>query len=130
MSQRHGSIRLTIAALVTIIAAMGYKFIVAGSTERADDGRLAIVLDPAERALMLREMREFVVGLQAIADGLARGDMKTVAHVGEQTIAHRTGTRGRTSDRTHARPLGGAVTSAVCALGFLAASRGGCSSGR
>jgi hypothetical protein len=29
---------------------------------------------------MLREMREFVVGLQAIADGLARGDMKTVAN--------------------------------------------------
>ena len=43
----------TIAALVIIIAAMGYKFIVAGSTERADDGRLAIILEPAERALML-----------------------------------------------------------------------------
>ena len=39
-------------------------------------------------------------------------------HVGEQTNAHRTGTCGRTSDRTHARPLGGTVTSAVCGWAF------------
>lgn len=68
-----------IAMLVAIIVAMGYKFIVAGSAEEADDGRLAVTLEPAERALMLREMREFVIGLQAVADGLAREDMKAVA---------------------------------------------------
>ena len=68
-----------IAGLVVIIAAMGYKFIVAGSVEKADDGRLAVTLEPTERALMLREMREFVVGLQAVTDGLARDDMKAVA---------------------------------------------------
>jgi hypothetical protein len=59
--------------------AMGYKFMVAGSASKADDGRLAVTLEPAERALLLREMREFVVGLQAITDGLARDDMKAVA---------------------------------------------------
>jgi hypothetical protein len=68
-----------IAVLVVIIAAMGYKFIVAGSVERADDGRLAVTLEPNERAFMLREMREFVVGLQAVTDGLARDDMMAVA---------------------------------------------------
>jgi hypothetical protein len=69
----------TIVVLAAIIAAMGYKFIVAGATEKADDGRLAVVLEPAERALVLREMREFVVMLQAITAGLAHDDMKAVA---------------------------------------------------
>jgi cytochrome c556 len=69
----------TIAVLVAIIVAMAYKFIVAGSVERAEDGRLSVALDPAERALMLREMRGFVAGLQGIVDGLARDDMQAVA---------------------------------------------------
>ena len=71
--------RAIIAALVVVIVAMGYKFIVTGSVEKADDGRLAVTLEPAEQALMLREMREFVVALQAVAGGLARDDMKAVA---------------------------------------------------
>lgn len=68
-----------ITVLLLVIAAMTYKFIVAGSTEKADDGRLAIVLAPAERALMLREMRAFVAGLQLMSDALSRDDMKGVA---------------------------------------------------
>ena len=79
MPRRLASTWQSLPALVVIIAAMGYKFIVAGSVEKADDGRLAVTLEPAERALMLREMREFVVALQAVADGLARDDMKAVA---------------------------------------------------
>lgn len=71
----------TIAVLLLVIAAMGYKFIVAGSTEKAEDGRLAIILEPGERALMLREMREFVSGIQLVADALARDDMQAVAKV-------------------------------------------------
>ena len=69
----------TIAVLLLVIAAMAYKFIVAGSTQKGEDGRLAIILEPGERALMLREMREFVVGLQLAADALARDDMPGVA---------------------------------------------------
>ena len=84
-----------IAALAAIIAAMGYKFIVVGSVERADDGRLSVALDPSERALMLREMRGFVAGLQAIADGLARDDMKAVA----------TASRGMGMARAHDAPV-------------------------
>lgn len=68
-----------IAVLVAVVVAMAYKFIVAGSAERAEDGRLSVALDPAERDLMLREMRGFVAGLQGIVDGLARDDMKAVA---------------------------------------------------
>jgi hypothetical protein len=68
-----------IAVLVAVVVAMAYKFIVAGSAERAEDGRLSVALDAAERDLMLREMRGFVAGLQGIVDGLARGDMKAVA---------------------------------------------------
>lgn len=68
-----------IAVLLAVAIAMAYKFIVAGSVEKAEDGRLSVALDPAERALMLREMRGFVVGLQGIVDGLARDDMKAVA---------------------------------------------------
>lgn len=67
-----------IGVLVSIVVAMAYKFIVAGSVEKAEDGRLSVALDPAERALMLREMRGFVAGLQGIVDGLARDDMKAV----------------------------------------------------
>ncbi|HKB52446.1 MAG TPA: hypothetical protein VKD22_00500 [Ramlibacter sp.] len=68
-----------IVVLLLVIAAMAYKFIIAGSTAPAADGRVAILLQPGERALMLREMREFVAGLQRIDDALARGDMQGVA---------------------------------------------------
>jgi hypothetical protein len=72
----------TIAALLLVIGAMTYKFIVAGSTEKAEDGRRAILLEPGERALVLREMREFVSGLQRVADALSREDMQAVAKAG------------------------------------------------
>ena len=68
-----------IAALLLVIAAMAYKFIIAGSVEKAEDGRVAVILEPGERALMLREMREFVAGLQTITVSLAHDDMPGVA---------------------------------------------------
>ena len=69
----------TIAVLLLFIAAMAYKFIVAGSTQVGEDGRVAVILEPGERALMLREMREFVAGLQLVAAALSRDDMPGVA---------------------------------------------------
>ena len=68
-----------IAALVLVIAAMAYKFMIPGTVESSDDGRATIVLEPGERALMLREMREFVAGLRTISAALARDDMPGVA---------------------------------------------------
>lgn len=68
-----------IVALLLVIAAMAYKFIVVGSVEPAADGRTAIVLEPAERDFVLREMRGFVAGLQQLTAALARDDMKAAA---------------------------------------------------
>lgn len=80
----------TIAVLLLAVAALAYKFIVAGSTQKGDDGRVAIILEPGERALMLREMREFVAGLQRVADALSRNDMAGVAEASRAMGAART----------------------------------------
>ena len=84
-----------IVVLLLIIAAMAYKFIVAGSTEKTEDGRVAILLEPSERVLILREMRAFVAGLQLMSDALSRDDMKGVAKVA----------RGMGTARAHDVPL-------------------------
>lgn len=84
-----------VIVLLLIIVAMAYKFIVAGSTEKAEDGRVAVILEPGERALMLREMRDFVAGLQAISAALSRADMKGVAAAA----------RGMGTARTHDVPV-------------------------
>jgi hypothetical protein len=77
-----GRPRLSLAIIVLlllVIVAMAWKFIVAGSTQKAADGRTVVLLAPAERALMLSEMRGFVAGLGRITDALARDDMPAVA---------------------------------------------------
>lgn len=79
-----------VALLLFVIAAMAYEFIVSGSTEKADDGRVAIVLAPSERSLMLREMRDFVAGLQMISDALSREDMQGVAKAAREMGTART----------------------------------------
>lgn len=71
--------RAIILVLLLVIAGLVYKFIVAGSTERLADGRIAVVLAPAERDLVLREMRGFVEGTQAMTAALARNDLKAAA---------------------------------------------------
>lgn len=73
-----------IAVLLLVIAAMAYRFIVAGSVEKAEDGRVAILLEPGERAFVLGEMRGFVAGLQQMTAALARDDMKSVAAAARQ----------------------------------------------
>src|SRR5512141_1491943 len=79
-----------IAFLLLVLAAMAYKFIIAGSTTTAADGRQAVILEPGERVLILREMREFVAGLQRIDDALARGDMQAVAQTSRALGASKT----------------------------------------
>jgi hypothetical protein len=69
----------TIVVLLLIIAAMAYKFVVVGSTQKAEDGRIVILLEPGERNLMLKEMRAFVESLQLVSDALSKDDMKGVA---------------------------------------------------
>ncbi len=79
-----------IAVLILVVAAMAYMFIIAGSTKTAADGRPAIMLEPGERALVLREMRDFVAGLQRIDDALSRGDMQGVAKASRALGASKT----------------------------------------
>lgn len=45
-----------IVGLLLAISALAYKFIIAGSTVTAADGRTAILLEPGERTLVLREI--------------------------------------------------------------------------
>jgi len=48
---------IAIGLLSTILVAIGFKFVVLGSTAKADDGRTAVLLEPAERQAVLGEMR-------------------------------------------------------------------------
>lgn len=68
-----------IVLLLLVIAALAFKFIVVGSVEPGQDGRQAIVLEPGERAFVLREMRGFVAGVQQVTDALSRDDVKAAA---------------------------------------------------
>jgi hypothetical protein len=71
-----------IVLLALIIATMVDRFILSGSVQELEDKRQAIVLEAGERALVLREMRGFVSGLQQLIDALARGNMPDVAKAG------------------------------------------------
>lgn len=50
----------------------------ANGTPQADERR-AIVLQPAERAMILTEMRQFLSGVQAITEASTHDDAKTIA---------------------------------------------------
>jgi hypothetical protein len=69
----------TIAVLVLIIAAGAYKFVIQGSVEESQDGRLAIQLDTGERDLVLAEMRAFLESVQQITQAITEKDMQGVA---------------------------------------------------
>lgn len=58
---------------------MAYKFILSGSAEKSDDGRLAIHLTPNERDLVLSEMRTFLDSVQQITQGVASNDFDAAA---------------------------------------------------
>ena len=64
--------------LILAIVAMGYKFMIAGSVAPASDGREALILEPAERDLVLTEMRMFLSSVQKITQALTEEDMEAV----------------------------------------------------
>ncbi len=68
----------SVMILVLAVAGMGYKFILSGEVVATADGREAIVLEPAERDKVLAEMREFLVSIQGITEGIANDDMASV----------------------------------------------------
>ena len=70
---------VVIALLVLVIAAMAYKFIVVGSTGESRDGRTVILLEPVERTFVLKEMRDFLAGVQKLSVALADEDLVQAA---------------------------------------------------
>lgn len=64
--------------LLIAVLGMSYKFILTGAVEPSTDGRQAIVLEEAERNLVLGEMRMFLASVQKISQGIAKEDMETV----------------------------------------------------
>lgn len=69
---------IAIAILSAILVAIGFKFIVVGSTSKADDGRTAVLLEPAERQAVLGEMRTLLETMQVIVEALANDDLFAV----------------------------------------------------
>lgn len=63
--------------LVTVVV-VGF-FFVKGQSQPSADGRLTVLLAPAERDLVLAEMRMLLEGVQGITAGAAAGDMQQVA---------------------------------------------------
>ena len=58
---------------------MAYKFILSGSVEKSDDGRLAIQLTINERDIVFTEMRTFLESVQQITQGVVSKDFDAVA---------------------------------------------------
>ncbi len=69
---------IAIGLLSAVLVAIGFKFIVLGSTTRADDGRTAVLLEPGERQAVLGEMRVLLETTQTIVEALANDDLATV----------------------------------------------------
>jgi len=69
---------IVIGLLSMILIAIGFKFVVLGSTNEASDGRTAVLLEPAERQAILGEMRVLLETTQTIIEALANHDLTTV----------------------------------------------------
>lgn len=69
---------IAIALLLAMIAGIGVKFVVIGSTAEGEDGRTAVILEPAERNAVLGEMRMLLEASQSIIEALANNDLETV----------------------------------------------------
>jgi hypothetical protein len=65
--------------LFLAVAGMTYKFIIVGSVAPASDGRQALLLEPAERDLVLAEMRAFLGSVQTITAAVGQKDMSQIA---------------------------------------------------
>jgi hypothetical protein len=78
--------------LLLAIGAAVYKFGVVGSVVQAPDGRQALQLTTAERNMVLGEMRDFLVAVQAIIAATNTEDMAAAA-----TAARKVGMAAQTA---------------------------------
>ena len=82
--------KLILVALIIsllVIAIMTYKFIISGETVLASDGRQALLLEPAERDLVLGEMRLFLQTVQQITQGVTDNNLEQVVSAAKQVGA-------------------------------------------
>ncbi|MDH4216692.1 MAG: hypothetical protein OEV23_07370 [Gallionella sp.] len=69
-----------IAILLWIVTVAVFAwFFIRGNTAAGDDGRTAVVLQPAERNLVLAEMRGMLAATREILDGANQGDIQRIA---------------------------------------------------
>src|SRR5512135_3342270 len=73
--------RIALVAIVLWVGTIAVFawFFVRGNTTAGTDGRTAVVLAPAERNLVLGEMRGLLQASQQVVQGIRQGDMKLVA---------------------------------------------------
>ncbi len=76
---KTNKIALVSLLLWVITVAVFAWFFVRGNTTAGTDSRTAVVLTPAERNLILSEMRGLLSGVHDILEGINHNDMKQVA---------------------------------------------------
>ena len=69
---------ISLVVLLVVTGTLVGKFIIVGETQLATDGRTAILLEPAERDLILTEMRAFLGSVQGVLVAANSDEMKTV----------------------------------------------------
>lgn len=81
MRSNDGKVSLGMIALTLWIVTVGVAalFFIRGSTAPSSDGRKSIVLAPAERDLVLKEMRGILSSVDGVVAGVANHDMKQAA---------------------------------------------------
>lgn len=70
---------LLLAIVMALGALIGYRLLVGTPTQQASDGRAQIQLEPADRDLVLAEMRMFLRSVQGITLALTEEDLAQVA---------------------------------------------------
>ena len=67
-----------ILILLLVIGGGVYKFMFQGSVIESSDGRMAILLTPGERDMVLGEMRSFLASVQQITQAISEQELDTV----------------------------------------------------
>ncbi len=78
---------ITAAVLAAVVIGLAYYFLVAGRVAEPVAGRQTIVLSPAERELVLAEMRDFLQATQQITAALADGRPEAAAQAARRVGA-------------------------------------------
>ena len=68
-----------LAIFIIIVIAISMNFFIKGTTTASSDERTAIVLNIAERAYVLKEMRGLLEAIEAVTLGISQDEMKAVS---------------------------------------------------